>query len=282
MVMTMNKFIARWKKSIKSQRASSPFACFRRSSVSRVARLLFDERCTITSVSSESINRLSATLRREKSSFRTDFEHNHERQDVEYFARSLFVHWCLADIENAEILTGRYLRVIRTGRMVALVIKATVKQAGTTIPRLREERATALMATIRGRKRRPIVTSSLVRNKNRWKSFTFEPALHKTIAASPSPLKFTPASEDKNGSSPMGMTSMLTSPATTTTTTTTTTTSKRIRLLWNHNNNNNNNSALLMAPRHAKIKLGDVASLETIMSSGQVDPNYRDGHGFTL
>ena len=30
------------------------------------------------------------------------------------------------------------------------------------------------------------------------------------------------------------------------------------------------------------IKLGDVASLETIMGSGQVDPNYRDGHGFTL
>jgi ankyrin repeat protein len=30
------------------------------------------------------------------------------------------------------------------------------------------------------------------------------------------------------------------------------------------------------------IKLGDAASLETILSSGQVDPNYRDGHGFTL
>ena len=30
------------------------------------------------------------------------------------------------------------------------------------------------------------------------------------------------------------------------------------------------------------IKLGDAALLETIMRSGQVDPNYRDGHGFTL
>ena len=30
------------------------------------------------------------------------------------------------------------------------------------------------------------------------------------------------------------------------------------------------------------IKLGDAALLETIMRSGQVDPNYRDGHGFSF
>ena len=83
----------------------------------------------------------------------------------------------------------------------------------------------------------------------------------------------------------MGMTSMLTSTATTTTTTTTTTTSseKAVTLESQQQQQQQQQQRTFdgLEAREA-IKLGDVASLETIMSSGQVDPNYRDGHGFTL
>ena len=81
----------------------------------------------------------------------------------------------------------------------------------------------------------------------------------------------------------MGMTSMLTSPATTTTTTTTTTTSSEnpVTLESQQQQQQQQRTFDGLEAREA-IKLGDVASLETIMSSGQVDPNYRDGHGFTL
>jgi len=125
----------------------------------------------------------------------------------------------------------------------------------------------------------PIVTSSSRSQQKSLEEFHLSSAaLHKTIAASPSPLKFTPASEDKNGSSPMGMTSMLTSPATTTTTTTTS--SENPVTLESQQQQQQRTFDGLEA--RETIKLGDVASLETIMSSGQVDPNYRDGHGFTL
>ena len=81
----------------------------------------------------------------------------------------------------------------------------------------------------------------------------------------------------------MGMTSMLTSPATTTTTTTTTTTSSEnpVTLESQQQQQQQQRTFDGLEAREA-IKLGDVASLETIMGSGQVDPNYRDGHGFTL
>jgi hypothetical protein len=83
----------------------------------------------------------------------------------------------------------------------------------------------------------------------------------------------------------MGMTSMLTSPATTTTTTTTTTTSSEnpVTLESQQQQQQQQQQRTFdgLEAREA-IKLGDVASLETIMGSGQVDPNYRDGHGFTL
>jgi hypothetical protein len=79
------------------------------------------------------------------------------------------------------------------------------------------------------------------------------------------------------------MTSMLTSPATTTTTTTTTTTSSEnpVTLESQQQQQQQQRTFDGLEAREA-IKLGDVASLETIMGSGQVDPNYRDGHGFTL
>jgi hypothetical protein len=77
----------------------------------------------------------------------------------------------------------------------------------------------------------------------------------------------------------MGMTSMLTSP--TTTTTTTTTSSENPVTLESQQQQQQQRTFDGLEAREA-IKLGDVASLETIMGSGQVDPNYRDGHGFTL
>jgi len=70
----------------------------------------------------------------------------------------------------------------------------------------------------------------------------------------------------------------LTSPATTTTTTTTS--SENPVTLESQQQQQQRTFDGLEA--RETIKLGDVASLETIMSSGQVDPNYRDGHGFTL
>jgi hypothetical protein len=79
---------------------------------------------------------------------------------------------------------------------------------------------------------------------------------------------------------------MLTSPATTTTTTTTTTTSSEnpVTLESQQQQQQQQQQQRTFDGLEAReaIKLGDVASLETIMGSGQVDPNYRDGHGFTL
>jgi hypothetical protein len=77
----------------------------------------------------------------------------------------------------------------------------------------------------------------------------------------------------------MGMTSMLTSP-----TTTTTTSSENPVTLESQQQQQQQQQQRTFDGLEAReaIKLGDVASLETIMGSGQVDPNYRDGHGFTL
>ena len=122
----------------------------------------------------------------------------------------------------------------------------------------------------------PIITSSSRSQQKSLEEFHLSSAaLHKTIAASPNLLKFTPAVEEKNGSSPMGMTSMTKSPPSITTTTI-----------------SSENPAPLESQQPQRtfggieareaIKLGDAALLETIMRSGQVDPNYRDGHGFTL
>jgi hypothetical protein len=81
----------------------------------------------------------------------------------------------------------------------------------------------------------------------------------------------------------MGMTSMLTSP-TTTTTTTTTSSENPVTLESQQQQQQQQQQQRTFDGLEAReaIKLGDVASLETIMGSGQVDPNYRDGHGFTL
>ena len=81
----------------------------------------------------------------------------------------------------------------------------------------------------------------------------------------------------------MGMTSMLTSPATTTTTTTTSS-ENPVTLESQQQQQQQQQQQRTFDGLEAReaIKLGDVASLETIMGSGQVDPNYRDGHGFTL
>ena len=81
----------------------------------------------------------------------------------------------------------------------------------------------------------------------------------------------------------MGLTSMLTSP-TTTTTTTTTSSENPVTLESQQQQQQQQQQQRTFDGLEAReaIKLGDVASLETIMSSGQVDPNYRDGHGFTL
>ena len=75
----------------------------------------------------------------------------------------------------------------------------------------------------------------------------------------------------------MGMTSMLTSP-----TTTTTTSSENPVTLESQQQQQQQQRTFDGLEAREAIKLGDVASLETIMGSGQVDPNYRDGHGFTL
>jgi hypothetical protein len=78
----------------------------------------------------------------------------------------------------------------------------------------------------------------------------------------------------------MGMTSMLTSP----TTTTTTSSENPVTLESQQQQQQQQQQQRTFDGLEAReaIKLGDVASLETIMGSGQVDPNYRDGHGFTL
>ena len=125
----------------------------------------------------------------------------------------------------------------------------------------------------------PIMSSLRSKQKCTLEEFHLSSAaLHKTIAASPSPLKFTPASEDKNGSISSGLTSMMKSTATMTATTT----SRENPVTLESQQQQQPQRAFNGVEAREAIKLGDAASLDTILSSGQVDPNYRDGHGFTL
>jgi len=129
----------------------------------------------------------------------------------------------------------------------------------------------------------PIMSSSRSKQKSLEEFHLSSAALHKTIAASPSPLKFTPASEDKNGSISTGLTSMMKSPATMTATTTSRENPVTLESQQQQQQQQQQpQRAFNGVEAREAIKLGDAASLDAILSSGQVDPNYRDGHGFTL
>ena len=273
-------------KEYKSQRASSPFACFRRFSQFRELHAFSSTKGArlppfppkVLIVSPQHLEERRAAFEQILNIIMNDRTLN-TLPEVSSFIGALQI------LENAGDTNWTIPKGDKNGKNGSTGNKSNGKASGNYDTTPQGRKSNGFDGYDSWEEETPIVTSSSRSQQKSLEEFHLSSAaLHKTIAASPSPLKFTPASEDKNGSSPMGMTSMLTSPATTTTTTTTTTTSSENPVTLESQQQQQQQQQRTFDGLEAReaIKLGDVASLETIMSSGQVDPNYRDGHGFTL
>ena len=273
-------------KEYKSQTASSPFACFRRFSQFRELHAFSSTKGArlppfppkVLIVSPQHLEERRAAFEQILNIIMNDRTLN-TLPEVSSFIGALQI------LENAGDTNWTIPKGDKNGKNGSTGNKSNGKASGNYDTTPQGRKSNGFDGYDSWEEETPIVTSSSRSQQKSLEEFHLSSAaLHKTIAASPSPLKFTPASEDKNGSSPMGMTSMLTSPATTTTTTTTTTTSSENPVTLESQQQQQQQQQRTFDGLEAReaIKLGDVASLETIMSSGQVDPNYRDGHGFTL
>ena len=270
-------------KEYKSQRASSPFACFRRFSQFRELHAFSSTKGArlppfppkVLIVSPQHLEERRAAFEQILNIIMNDRTLN-TLPEVSSFIGALQI------LENAGDTNWTIPKGDKNGKNGSTGNKSNGKASGNYDTTPQGRKSNGFDGYDSWEEETPIVTSSSRSQQKSLEEFHLSSAaLHKTIAASPSPLKFTPTSEDKNGSSPMGMTSMLTSPATTTTTTTTSS-ENPVTLESQQQQQQQQQRTFDGLEAREAIKLGDVTSLETIMSSGQVDPNYRDGHGFTL